>query len=250
MAGREGAAMDDIFLSYSRKDHASAEKLKQRIEGLGYSVWMDVEDLRGGDLWRRQIVEGIEHCRLYIILLSAHSIESDNVRRELDLARAKRVPILPVCAHSEPLGLSREMEYQLVGLQMVDENLFENKQRAEALLDGLALPPHTAFMPAVVAAYLQPDRGPAIPLLGARQTVGRGRQVDVDLSDLDRDRFVSKQHAELQCRDGVWKLITSEKASNPTLVNGKACSKGTEIDLKNGDQITFANVTLRFVQGV
>ena len=137
MAGREGAAMDDIFLSYSRKDHASAEKLKQRIEGLGYSVWMDVEDLRGGDLWRRQIVEGIEHCRLYIILLSAHSIESDNVRRELDLARAKRVPILPVCAHSEPLGLSREMEYQLVGLQMVDENLFENKQRAaqQAALD-------------------------------------------------------------------------------------------------------------------
>jgi hypothetical protein len=142
------------------------------------------------------------------------------------------------------------MEYQLVGLQMVDETLFENEQRAAVLLEGLALPPHTVFMPALVAAYLQPDRGPAVPLLGERQTVGRGRQVDVDLSDLDLNRFVSKQHAELQCRDGVWRLITSEKASNPTLVNGKAYAKGTEIDLKNGDQITFANVTLRFVQEV
>ena len=242
--------MDDIFLSYSRKDQASAEKLKQRIEGLGYSVWMDIQNIRGGDLWRRQIVEGIERCRLYIILLSAHSIESDNVRRELDLARAKRVPILPVSTHPAPPGVPREMEYQLVGLQMVDEHLFENEQRAGALLDGLALPPHTVFMPAVLAAYLQPDRGPAIPLCGAHQTVGRGRQVDVDLSDLDRNRFVSKQHAELQCRDGVWRLITSEKASNPTLVNGKAYPKGTEINLTNGDQITFANVTLRFVQGV
>jgi hypothetical protein len=240
--------MDDIFLSYSRKDTATAEQLKRRIEHVGYSVWMDTEDIRGGDLWRKKIVEGIEGCRLYIIVLTEHSIVSENVRRELDLARAKKSPILPVYAEPKPTQISREMEYQLVGLQTVDEDLFDDPQRAEALLNGLTLPPHTVIMPIAFAAFLEPDRGAAIPLVKEVQVVGRGPHVDIDLSGLDRHRFVSKRHAELCRQGGTWHLVTSEFASNPTLVNGKLQPRDADVELSDGDLITFADVTLRFVQ--
>lgn len=241
---------DDIFLSYSRKDSEKAEALKHHIESFGYSVWMDIEDIRGGDLWRAQIVEGIENCQLYIVILTKNSIQSDNVRREIDLARAKTKPILPVYAEPTPTQVGRDMEYQLVGLQVLCfEELFD--KQAEKTLTMLIGAPATRLMPAIsmpAAAFLETDEGHAIPLIRETVTIGRGPGVDVDLSSFDRNRFVSKRHGELRSSDGVWKLHAYQGTSNPTSINGKMVPKGSEVQLSDKDQIDFADVTVKFVQ--
>ena len=241
--------MDDVFLSYSRKDHAKASELKQRIENLGYSVWLDTEDIGGGYLWRTQIVEGIENCRLYAVALTTHSVNSDNVRRELDLARAKHKPILPIFAEPKPVKISREMEYQLVGLQIVQfEDMFD--KQAGAMLDNLTRTPETRVMPTSdtgAGAFLQHENGLAIPLDRKNQVIGRGSAADVDLTAWDRNRFVSQQHAELAYSDSEWQLSVCDRAQNPTLVNDKVLRKGDHVTLKDGDRLTFADVSFHFV---
>lgn len=56
------------------------------LKSAGHDVWIDVEAERGGDLWRKQIVQAIEASERVVIVLSKNSIASDNVRRELDVA--------------------------------------------------------------------------------------------------------------------------------------------------------------------
>lgn len=240
--------MDDIFVSYSRKDRDGVERLKHRLELLGYGVWMDLDDLRAGRTWRRQIVQGIEDCVLLVIVLTTHSIQSDSVRRELDLARRRDKHILPILMDPKPKGLSRDMEYQLVGLQLLNyERLFE--EGVETLLEELTTPTMTAMMSvedAVPAARLEHESGTVLPLPNKRLIVGRGPAVDVDVSELDTSRFVSKRHVVLKPREGNWFLRVCYGASNPTQVNGVVVPKGREVDLASGDEIRLANLSFRF----
>lgn len=237
-------------MSYSRRDHALALDLKHRIEELGYSVWLDTEDISGGHLWRTQIVEGIENCRVYVVVLTENSISSDDVRREIDLARAKNKPILPVFSEPRPQTINREMEYQLVGIQTVEyEELFGFQ--AERLFANLTRTPETRMMPVVGTAppaVLQHAQGSRIPLRADRQVVGRGPKADIDLSAWDHNQFVSQRHAELQYRDQAWHLFAFEHAKNLTRVNDAAVAKGSWVRISDGDRLLFADVAFRFAE--
>jgi hypothetical protein len=236
-----------IFMSYSRDDAEKAHKLKEHIENTVQcsAVWLDQEDIHAGDLWRRQIVEAIEDCRVFISVLSTHSIHSDNVRRELDIARDRNKPVLPVLVELKPNHISKEMEYQLSGLQRVEySQMFEEGIRH---LEKLMQIPATRLMP-VASAVLKHESGVEIPLLGTHLTVGRGPEADIDLTKWDRHQFVSRQHAELSYEAGHWNLRSVDQASNPTAINGKSVPKGSEVSLKFGDQIAFANIVFHFDQ--
>ena len=52
--------MQQVFISYSRKDIAFVRKLAGDLEKAGYDVWWDVSDLRGGDDWLRVIPTAID----------------------------------------------------------------------------------------------------------------------------------------------------------------------------------------------
>lgn len=242
---------DQIFISYSRKDFAMANKLNKRFRKINYSVWFDREDIQAGHLWRSQIVEGIEKCELYVIVLTANSIISDNVRRELDLARAKSKSILPIVMDSEPLPLSKDMEYQLVGLQRVNYSDLRGKKLESLVLD-LTQITETVRMPIIGPpfAILQNDQGNVIQLKNKkkRHKVGRGPLTDIDLTAWDRNFFISKQHAELSFNGDAWTIIACKSAGNPTLVNGIPVSHSFEVALTNSDKITFADISFRFIE--
>ena len=42
-----------LFISYSRKDSELAHRLADDLRTAGYSVWVDVGGLRGGQKWLR-----------------------------------------------------------------------------------------------------------------------------------------------------------------------------------------------------
>ena len=46
--------MSDIFICYSRRDRAVADRLLDRLSAEGWSVWMD-KHLRTGTRWRKEI---------------------------------------------------------------------------------------------------------------------------------------------------------------------------------------------------
>jgi hypothetical protein len=49
-----------VFISYARKDGAAlAQRLHQDLTDEGFVVWLDVQRLTGGDIWRQEIAEAI-----------------------------------------------------------------------------------------------------------------------------------------------------------------------------------------------
>ena len=88
--------MQQIFISYSRKDMGFARKLAGDLEKAGYDVWWDISDLRGGDDWVRVIPAAIESSQYVIIVLSPNSVESEWVRKEYTQALSLRKKIIPI----------------------------------------------------------------------------------------------------------------------------------------------------------
>jgi adenylate cyclase len=107
--------MPDIFISYSRKDSAQAEQLAELLSSAGLSVWIDKSGIDIATSWSGEIVDAINECKAFVVLLSPNSLESHNVIKEVSLASEKRKKILPL--DLEPVALTRDFEYQLAGIQ-------------------------------------------------------------------------------------------------------------------------------------
>jgi hypothetical protein len=110
--------MHSVFLSYSRRDSTVADSYAAMLEQAGYPIWIDREGIAGGEQWRRAIVAAIEGAKAFIVLLSPQSVQSVNVRKELDLAETARIKILPVAIAQA--GIPAEMKYQLAGVQIIE----------------------------------------------------------------------------------------------------------------------------------
>ena len=88
--------MQQIFISYSRKDIDFARKLAGDLEKAGYDVWWDLTDLRGGDDWVKTIPAAIASSQQVIVVLTPDSIESEWVRKEYTQALSLRKKIIPI----------------------------------------------------------------------------------------------------------------------------------------------------------
>ncbi len=88
--------MQKIFISYSRKDIGFVRKLAGDLEKLGYEVWWDVSDLRGGDDWVRVIPEAIEASQYFLVVLSPNALTSEWVRKEYTQALTSKKKVIPL----------------------------------------------------------------------------------------------------------------------------------------------------------
>lgn len=109
--------MGHIFINYSRRDTQFVDTLRSRLESNGIQVWLDRTDIQGGNKWRREIVEAIEGAEAILVILSRYSVQSDNVRKELDIAEGQKAKIIPV--EIEPIEIPADFKYQLAGLQLI-----------------------------------------------------------------------------------------------------------------------------------
>ncbi len=95
----------DIFLSYSHRDRPFVQRLVADLEALDLTVWTDVKELAVGDQVIPAIRRGIDSSRFFAVVLSRHSVASEWVKREVDVATTREVEtgktvVLPVLAES------------------------------------------------------------------------------------------------------------------------------------------------------
>ncbi len=109
--------MAELFLSYSKHNRPQALDLADELRVGGFSVWIDQGGIEGAQNWSAEIVEGINACSTFILLISPESVASRNVAREVHLAFEKRKNILPVILENVPLPPN--IEYSLAGLQQI-----------------------------------------------------------------------------------------------------------------------------------
>lgn len=108
--------------------------------------------------------------------------------------------------------------------------------------------------PSEVKAYLVSTMsGRTFPITRGEAIIGRVDRVtgaipEIDLSEEDPKRFISRRHAKIVREEQGFHLVEEIGTVNGTYLNNQRLSTGTPMLLKNGDAITIANVTLTFYQ--
>jgi CRP-like cAMP-binding protein len=95
------------------------------------------------------------------------------------------------------------------------------------------------------------ENGSIFPLDGSEVLIGRYDPVtelkpDVDLSDLDLKRSVSRRHARILQGDEGYAVVEEVGALNGTFVNGKQIVTGRAHPVSDGDKLSFGMVNLVF----
>jgi CRP-like cAMP-binding protein len=104
---------------------------------------------------------------------------------------------------------------------------------------------------AVNGARLETDDGFVYPLAGEETLVGRYDPVtelrpDIDLTEHDLKRTVSRRHARIVSAQGKHAMVEEVGALNGTSVNEARLAAGEAHPLKDGDVVTIGSVRLRF----
>lgn len=98
----------DVFISYSSKDNEIATVVCRIFEENGISFWIDFKDIPAGQKWPAEIVEAIQECKVFLLILSIHANESPQVDREITKAGERKPPPLFYCLkldYSNPSNL-------------------------------------------------------------------------------------------------------------------------------------------------
>ena len=116
--GLEDVDRPKVFISYSSKDRVSANQICAAVEAAGIRCWIDYRDNWPGEFWAEGIIRSLECCNIMLLLLSSHSTNSPQVRKEVDRADAKGLTLLPV--RLEDVTLSGALEYHLAETHWLD----------------------------------------------------------------------------------------------------------------------------------
>ena len=63
----------DVFISYSRSDVKHIDKFVERLEEMGFRVWIDRKGIESGDSFKRVIVNAIENSEVFVFFNSVSS---------------------------------------------------------------------------------------------------------------------------------------------------------------------------------
>jgi TolB-like protein/Tfp pilus assembly protein PilF len=70
---KAGVGAPAVFISYASQDATAAARICSALRQAGIEVWFDQSELRGGDVWDRQIRQQIHECRLFMPVVSANT---------------------------------------------------------------------------------------------------------------------------------------------------------------------------------
>jgi hypothetical protein len=85
----------DVFVSYSVKDKTTADAICASLEANGIRVWIAPRDVMPGSDWGESIIEAIEQSGVMILVFSANSNASPQIKREIERAVNKGVTVVP-----------------------------------------------------------------------------------------------------------------------------------------------------------
>lgn len=120
-----------VFLSYARKDHDIADRIRRYLRDHDYSVWFD-SSVASGNNFLQDITRAIDQAverGFVLVLLSSNSMESKWVQREVQysLEKASKAPhggnIIPLMIDDPATmkaAMPASMQFALSGIQWID----------------------------------------------------------------------------------------------------------------------------------
>jgi TIR domain len=108
----------EVFVSYSQPDRDCALELVARVEAQGISCWVAPRDVAPSADWAAEIIDALSNAQVMVLVFSAQSNDSPQVRREVERAVHKRLRILPF--RIEDVLPSKSLEYFLSAQHWLD----------------------------------------------------------------------------------------------------------------------------------
>ncbi len=94
--GHEDKARPGVFISYSRKDAAAADRLRGTLGSNGFEVTLDTHDILPGEPWQERLGKLIEKADAVVFLVSPDSIASAVCDQEVNEAERLAKRLIPV----------------------------------------------------------------------------------------------------------------------------------------------------------
>ena len=122
----------EVFICHSSKDQEVAKLICGHLEAKQISCWLAPRDEIAGSTYASQIVDAIDKCVLVILLFSQDSNQSPHVVAEIELARNRQKPILPI--RMADVALSQDLEYYIRSVQWFDACTVSVDERLDELI--------------------------------------------------------------------------------------------------------------------
>ena len=110
-------AEKEVFISYSSKDFERVNRIKEILETNGISCWMAPQCIPAGSNYAREIPAAIKNCKVFLLMLTSRSQESQWVPKELSLALSEGKCVLPFML--ENCALTEMFNFYLTDVQRV-----------------------------------------------------------------------------------------------------------------------------------
>ena len=108
----------EVFISYASKDKKIAEEVCSYLEQNDITCWIAPRNILPGTEYGEAIMNGIESCRIMVLIFSESSNASQHVLREVERAVSKNLPIIAYkISNTNPC---KSMEYFLFANQWLD----------------------------------------------------------------------------------------------------------------------------------
>jgi len=101
----------DVFISHSTKDKAVSDAVCAALESAGIRCWIAPRDVRPGRSFAGEITRAIQQSKAMVLIFSAHSNNSEQVLREVQLAVAAHLHIVQF--RIEDVVLNDDLQYFL-----------------------------------------------------------------------------------------------------------------------------------------
>src|SRR5512139_3922133 len=88
--------MSHIFVSYSRRDLDTAQKIIDALAQNQLDTWIDWKSIPKGEDWEQEIYRGIEEADAFLFLISPDSVTSEMCSKEIAHAVKNGKRILPI----------------------------------------------------------------------------------------------------------------------------------------------------------
>ena len=101
----------NIFINYKQNvspDHDLAKNIESFLQNEGHNVFRDESEFKGGDEWPQKLLDGLIKSNVVISLISNAALKSNWVLNEIDEARNRKIPIIPI--KLEPLDETLEFK--------------------------------------------------------------------------------------------------------------------------------------------
>jgi hypothetical protein len=107
-----------VFISHSSKDRETADAICAHLESAGIKCWIAPRDIEPGATWTKGIMQGLDACRVLILVFSEHANDSDHVQREVAKAFSSGLTVIPF--RIEDVLPNQSLSYFLDTVQWLD----------------------------------------------------------------------------------------------------------------------------------